>query len=128
MKRIENKTLLKFGVVAMLLIVGVSLVAAMTGNSTVGCGVIIIDVRNCVATDPNGIDKITVWDSTTGKKVVEVKNKDGFSPTSMVFTIPGTGNFTIALKDEEHPPDKDFWIVNSTGVHGPMDKKPKKMK
>ncbi len=126
MKETDKKALLKLGAVAMLLILGMALVEAMALNSVVGCTGGPGGTRSCTASDPNGTDRITVWDKNTSKKVVQIKNQHGFSPTFLTFSIPATGDYIIALRDQEKPPEKDFWIVNSTGTHGPMSKKPKK--
>jgi hypothetical protein len=114
MKKIENKAFLKLGVVAMLLILGMTLVEAMALDSMVtptatwtfaGGGEVTV-------TDPNGTAKITVWNTTSHVKM-ENLDLEKFSPTTFTFTVP-PGNLTICLKDEEKPPATDAWIVNDT--------------
>ena len=113
MKKIENKALLKLGVVAMLLILGMALVEAMALNS------VLTPVTWTFATggdvnvfDPNGTAKITVWNTTSHVKLLKL-DLEPFSPKSFNFTAP-PGNLTICLKDEEKPPATDAWIVNNT--------------
>lgn len=129
MKRINKKVLLKLGIVALLLIVGVAIVEATKGNSLISaCSPVGTPVmqQSCSATDPDGIIKLTAWNSTTGKEVLKLEYHQRFAPNWVDFTIP-LGDHIIELKDNEEPHEKDLWLINSTGAF-PLAKKPKKMK
>ncbi len=132
MEILKKKTLLKLsvvalllsGVVALLLFAGVAPAAAMKGNSTLVCASNPGGFQTCTANDLDGIVGITVWNKDTGKNLLDL-DYHHFAPTWVDFTIPGTGNFTVELKDNQKKKQKDFFIVDSSGVSGPFTKKPK---
>lgn len=88
----------------------------MQGNSEVGCSPAPGGTQVCTATDPNGTQQINVSDITL---TASIFNLNSFYPTFETFTTPGgANNSTIILTDGDN--DKDMWIINDTGTHGPF--------